>query len=504
MRGLARKAGVEEDLRGLVGVGRWSGEAAQDDPLDALDVHEVEGQGAPTCFIESLGAILLAQAQELLGLAQARPREVPRKQPRHEAADARPLGPGLADHAIDVAHGVVGAFGRIVGVDGAALALFHARMGGDDLVIDEDADELRVTPHPDLLAHVASGGGVEGFLELHVVIGMDLGLGPGRRIVGRTLESKERRLLHRLEDLEGTLARGAVDPEPRGLAAPTLRFALDVIAADPCLAAEETFADILHLAFDVWFSRGMADDRGIDGEATVGRVLGKGALEEGVVAVGFGDRRLEIVEDHAAGDAAKELPSCFEAGDPVGELLRETRVDELVPAVHQGHDPGVQVATAIDLGIPDQAELAEVHLGHLTRTDLGKPHRDPAAIVEAAVRDREAVKRAVGDLDALASEELVDLGEPQASMAARVRGELRPDRIAMRPQPHLTLARWHRHCPGPVRLAYGPGQGLVRLGLAPGLPAQPLGRFQPTGHGGPTVARGPSHAPLRVPAVNSA
>ena len=195
MHGVARKAGVEEDLRGLVGVGRRSGEAAEDDPFDALDVEEVEGERAATGPVETLASVFAAQAQELLGLAQAGPGPDPSEQSLHEASDSRPLGAGLADHPIDVAHGVVGAFRRVVGVDGASLALLDASMGRDEFVADVDADELRVAPHPDLFAHVTGGRGVEGLLELDVVIRVDLGLGPGGRIVGGALEGQEGRLL---------------------------------------------------------------------------------------------------------------------------------------------------------------------------------------------------------------------------------------------------------------------------------------------------------------------
>ncbi len=51
-------------------------EVLNDDLLDPLDIVQVEGQGAAAGLIDSLPAVLLPQAQELLALAQLGPGEL--------------------------------------------------------------------------------------------------------------------------------------------------------------------------------------------------------------------------------------------------------------------------------------------------------------------------------------------------------------------------------------------------------------------------------------------
>ncbi len=61
---LSRRLGVAERF-----------EAVHDDAFEALDVDQVEGERAPAAGVEAREAVLVAEAQELLGLAQLRPRE---------------------------------------------------------------------------------------------------------------------------------------------------------------------------------------------------------------------------------------------------------------------------------------------------------------------------------------------------------------------------------------------------------------------------------------------
>ena len=171
--GVVEQQELSRDVRVTEGL-----EAVLDDVLEALHVDEVEGQRAAAGGVEAGEAVLVAEAQELLGLAQLRPREGPGEELLGEATDVLPLPLRLADRTIGIAHRVGGALGRVVVVVGGATALRDAAVGGDALAVDEDPDELRVAAHPHLLAHVAGGNRVKALPELDVVIRMDLGLGP--------------------------------------------------------------------------------------------------------------------------------------------------------------------------------------------------------------------------------------------------------------------------------------------------------------------------------------
>ncbi len=157
MIGGAQEAGREQhELSRRLGVAERF-EAVHDDAFETLDVDEVEGERAAAGRVEAREAVLVAEAQELLGLAQLRPREGPGEELLGEAADVLAVTPCLADHVLRVPHGVGRALGRVVVVVGGAAALGDAAMGLDALAFDEHPDELGVAAHPDALADVPGG-----------------------------------------------------------------------------------------------------------------------------------------------------------------------------------------------------------------------------------------------------------------------------------------------------------------------------------------------------------
>ncbi|MEB2285137.1 MAG: hypothetical protein OZ922_10715 [Myxococcales bacterium] len=107
---------------------------------------------------------------------------------------------------------------------------------------------------------------------------------------------------------------------------------------EPRLAAEEVFADVLHIALDMGLTGRVAHDGGVDHEAAVARVFVEGAREDRIVAIGLGDRGAQIVEHDPGRDAAEILPGVLQAGDEVGNLLRRRRVDVLVATVDERDD----------------------------------------------------------------------------------------------------------------------------------------------------------------------
>lgn len=77
-----------------------------DDPLDPLDVDEVEGQRALARHVDAPVPVLAHKAQQGLSLAELGPREVALEQPLHERSDVLAMLASLLDHAIRISHRV--------------------------------------------------------------------------------------------------------------------------------------------------------------------------------------------------------------------------------------------------------------------------------------------------------------------------------------------------------------------------------------------------------------
>jgi hypothetical protein len=85
--GGAQKTGGERDELALRGRRVGAIEAGDDDLLDALHIEELEGERAAARRVEALEAVALPEPQELLGLAQLRPRKRTGEQLLGEASD---------------------------------------------------------------------------------------------------------------------------------------------------------------------------------------------------------------------------------------------------------------------------------------------------------------------------------------------------------------------------------------------------------------------------------
>jgi len=475
--------------RAALGGGRI--ETGLQDVLDALHVLEAEGQSTAACGVHTSVAVARAEADQLLGLAQPGPGAVPREQPRHETADMDARSPALRDHPLRVAHRIGGAFRRIVVVVGRSLTRFHHGVCLDELVPGEDAHQPRVAANRHRLADVAGGDGVERPGELDVMIGMDLALAPLRRVEGGALEWPEGGLLRLEEDLEGTPSRRAVEALAGHVLAPATRLALTVLDVDPRFSAEEALTHVLNGPLHRPLAGRMAGQGGVDREATMVGVLGEGALEDRVVTAGPGDRRLHVVDDEASRYATEGFPRGFEAGEDVGELLRLADVDVLVAAVAQRDDQGVVDAIPAGLAVVDPAEPAEVDFGDLTGSTVGHPHGDVRARPVAAVAPRIAMKRGVRDIDPVATQELLDLGQLQATRAV-LGDEPGLDALPVRREPRLRAAGWTGLRPGAQLLGDLARQRFVRR-RAVGPPAERLGGPHVAIDRGASVPRGPGH-----------
>lgn len=136
----------------------------------------------------------------------------------------------------------------------------------------------------------------------------------------------------------------------------------------------------------------MARDGRVDHEAADLRVLGEDALEDRLVAVGLGDRRLEIVEHHPPRHPTKEGPRVLEPIDHVAEALRPGDVHVLVAAIDERHDQRVRDALPTRLRVRHEAEAPEVDLDELPGRRVRHPHGEPPRILKAAVPHREPVQ----------------------------------------------------------------------------------------------------------------
>jgi len=483
-RGTQEAGGAQEDELAS-GAGWWHGrESFLEDGLDPADVNEIEVQRALAGAVEARASVFVAEPQELLRLAEIGPRKGRDEEAFEEAADVRSEAPALADHAVGIAHRIRRELLGIVVIVGRAAAWLLPGVRFDERAVEVRPHEFAIDADPDGLVEVGRGDRVDRFVDLDVVIGMDLALDPRGRIEARTVERLEGRALG-LEADERALAGRAVDAGPRGLRAPTDRLAVDVGGVEPGLAAEEVFADVLHIAFDVGLAGRVPHDGGIDHEAAMARILFKSAGEDGLVAIGLGDRGAQIVEHDAGRDAPEILPGVLQPRHEVGDLLRRRRVDVLVPTVDERDEQRVDdVARARD-GVGHKAEPSEVDLGQLARRDLCDAHRHPPPILKAELRGDEAVQRTVRHRHALAAEQRVHLREPQPAPAV-LREEPLLDPGAMGREQHLAGPRpWRLR----DRLQPASNRDRQRVGrLRRSIPPERAGRDQvaPDRFSGPT------------------
>ena len=156
----------------LVGT-RGPAEPLLDDALDALDVDEVESEGATTGLVDRVPPVLVAKPQELLRLPELGPGKIAGEQQAHEATDVSAALLGLANHPVRVAHGVGRELLRVIVVVGGPPARWLSLVGLDQLSIDVDPYQPAVAAHRRGLADVAGRHRVERLAEADVVVAVD-------------------------------------------------------------------------------------------------------------------------------------------------------------------------------------------------------------------------------------------------------------------------------------------------------------------------------------------
>lgn len=240
-------------------------------------------------------------------------------------------------------------------------------MGFDELALVENAYERLVASDGDLLADVARWDRVQRLEELHVMIGVNLGLGPMRRVESLPTHRSKARLLDLLEHEHGSLPSGSVDASSRNLSAPLPSLSLHMFEVEPLLAAKETFSSIANSTFDDRLALRMASDRRVDDEASVLGVLAHYTLKHRLVAIRFHHCRFHVVDHHSLRYTAEKLPGMLEPVDHHLQLLRKADVKVLVATEAECDQQSPHDSIPARLLVVHLAESTKIHLGELSR-----------------------------------------------------------------------------------------------------------------------------------------
>ncbi len=187
-------------------------------------------------------------------------------------------GPLLPVAALAVAEKA--AFGRQMLVFYALAAFRLAFVGRNSGVVEVQLDGLAPNPGHELLADEPPGSRVAGTLDHSLAISTKRRRPPQHRLPRTRRKRQHRGALDSLEDLEGTLVRGAVPTHPRDLSEPAVELAPQHCHVLLLRARfEEVALDVLHPRLDLPLLFGAVGRRGVDLEAEVPRQLAVAPVE---------------------------------------------------------------------------------------------------------------------------------------------------------------------------------------------------------------------------------
>src|SRR5262249_40238867 len=128
--------------------------------------------------------------------------------------------------------------------------------------------------------------------------------------------------------------------------------------------------------------------------------------------IGLADDRFGVVGDNDSEDAAEKLPGRFTRFNGASRRLLEGGINEAVPRAHRREDPRAKPALRA-LRQREPADPARIELQLVPR--LAVEHGNGRGrLPKLQLKDREAVERRIGDLNALPGEQLANLGEADA------------------------------------------------------------------------------------------
>ena len=290
-----------------------------------------------------------------------------------------------------------------------------------------------------------------------------LGLGVEGEVVGLGGSGKEQRRLLQAERLRRPALGGPVNSQPGCGRAPCRRPALGVGQVGEVLAGEERAPDVLDLTLDPRLVLRRAHPGRVDHEAPGLGVLQEGVVEAGGDGIRGDDDGRQVVGDDHGEHPAEEGPRRLEALDDRGSGLAVAEPHEAVAGVAGGEDQGVDHPAPAGGRVGDQAHAPEVDLELRARLAVVDPHRR-LALSEAAALGGEAVEGAVGDDDALAGQQVLDLhqlqvlGHPRLDLGLMRDEGLPPGAVADRSGGTDPLAHQADHHVGQLLLPAIPGE----------------------------------------------
>ena len=168
--------------------------------------------------------------------------------------------------------------------------------------------------------------------------------------------------------MNGALPRRPVQPLPRHLPAPARRLRAQRRQRPAGAPGEEAVAGVLDIPLDPRLVFGVRHAGRVDQEAVVPRQFPIRPVDARVVAVGVGDARRQIVQRRrAAGTPPRKANAATCPSSQAGAVLGGRRVEELVAAMAQRQQEGVELAPSPRLRIVPQPHIEEVDLRLLAR-----------------------------------------------------------------------------------------------------------------------------------------
>src|SRR5262245_15775169 len=245
-------------------------------------------------------------------------------------------------HALTMAHEAIAkrllTRGRL-GLAGARRidSFPHAGVHGHERVAGEDADQVRVPAHANVLPEERQWYRIKRAADFDVAIGVDRALAAGeeRKRLGR--QRLERRLLDLDEVRPDLAARGAVNAQPRDRAIPVPQERILRVQAVKAPALERVVLDVAATALLLAVFLGRARLRRQGREAPMRREGQVDVVAIGIVKTGADDGRFQIVVPHHTRDATEVTKRAFVEPEERLELLIPDRFLIAVAWVAERH-----------------------------------------------------------------------------------------------------------------------------------------------------------------------
>src|SRR5207249_848510 len=236
----------------------------------------------------------------------------------------------------------------VIGVIGRASAARFPIMCFDQLAADVDPYQCAIRSDLDLHAHIPTRRHrIQGAIDSNMPVGMNLAVGPVRRVKAPALERNQNRLLFGLEDLDRYSTCRSMNAAPGRIPTPDESAALNVAEIDERFTLEEALPHKTNGVFHDGLIFRVPRSCRVGQKATVVGVLEKGPIETWCARIRLVHTCFHSVNHHAPWASAKELECLFKAVDDGDQVLEEDRYDAAQSAVtHHHHEAVNDTSTA--------------------------------------------------------------------------------------------------------------------------------------------------------------